>query len=251
MNFRRRKATNEVRSDPRRRLEDSQRSGGASNPGPLLPSQMEPLHKRPRVDEGILFPPPPPPSVYPTLPPLPPPSLSAPYGQHLATFALYGPGIPPPPPPPLPSQIPQGIPPPPPPTGIQAPLPPPPPTGMPQQPAVSAVLEPELDLLPEAEFAASLPSQTVQLEIVVPNDPSIQEFSLTGQNISLSVSVMTKVKAIKEELSVTLNNMSINKIQLKHSQNGYFLKDNMSLAQLNLGPLVNLEMVPKTRGRRK
>ena len=110
--------------------------------------------------------------------------------------------------------------------------------------------EVETELLSEEEFAASLPSPTVTLEIAIPHDPSSQEWNFMGQSVSLSVNVMAKIKAIKEELSASLNNISINKLQLKHSQQG-FLKDNMSLAQLNLGPLVSLEMVPKTRGRRK
>lgn len=59
---------------------------------------------------------------------------------------------------------------------------------------------------------------------------------------------MSKIKAVKEELAGHLNNISVNKLQLKHATQG-FLKDSMTLAELNLGPLASLEMVPKTRGR--
>ena len=108
----------------------------------------------------------------------------------------------------------------------------------------------EANLLSEEEFVASLPSRVITLEIAIPYDPSSQEWNFLGQNVSLSVDAMAKIKAIKEELSGSLNKININKLQLKHSQHG-FLKDTMSLAQLNLGPLVSLDMVPKTRGRRK
>jgi len=66
----------------------------------------------------------------------------------------------------------------------------------------------------------------------------------------LRVDVKSKIKAIKEELRGQLNKIPANKLQLKHPSLG-FLKDAATLAQLNLGPLVNLEMVPKTRGGRK
>lgn len=229
--------------------------------GPMLPPPQESAAKRLRFDGGPPpVPPPPPPPVlasYPSMPPpgmppiqasltgMPPPPPPLPYGMN-------GQSMPPLPPPGLPGLPPPGLPPS---LGMPPPVMPPPelssPT-MPPQPfdPMAAQDEDESDLLPEKEFAASLASPMVALEISIPHDPSSLEWNFFGQTVSLNLNVMAKIKEIKEELSVSLNKISITKLQLKHSQHG-FLKDSMSLAQLNLGPLVSLEMVPKTRGRRK
>jgi hypothetical protein len=105
-------------------------------------------------------------------------------------------------------------------------------------------------LLSEADFAASLDSPTVTLSIQIPNDSSNSSWNFNGQVISLLVDVMSKVKAVKGELQSHLGGMPVNKIQLKGVQAG-FLKDNQTLAQLNIGPTATLDMVPKTRGGRK
>ena len=106
-------------------------------------------------------------------------------------------------------------------------------------------------VLPEAEFAASLGKPEVALQVRIPNDPSQMAWNFYGQTLSVAVDVFSKVKAVKEELSKShLNGMPANKIQLKHPSIG-FLKDAMSLASLNIGPTATLEMIPKTRGRRK
>jgi hypothetical protein len=55
---------------------------------------------------------------------------------------------------------------------------------------------------------------------------------------------------VKAALKPQLGNMPMNKMQLKHSQQG-FLKDTFSLAHYNIGPMTTLELVPKTRGGRK
>jgi hypothetical protein len=110
-------------------------------------------------------------------------------------------------------------------------------------------LQDEPQLIPASEFAASLESPIVTLEIGIPKDQSNMAWNFYGQTASVRVDVMSKVKAAKEELSKQLNNISINKLQLRHSSLG-FLKDSQSFADLNLGGLVSLEMVPKTRGGR-
>jgi hypothetical protein len=77
-------------------------------------------------------------------------------------------------------------------------------------------------------------------------------WNFNGQIVSLSVNVMSKVKEVKEQLSRThLNSMPANKIQLKSVKAGAFLKDSLSLAQLNIGPTATMELVPKIRGGRK
>lgn len=109
----------------------------------------------------------------------------------------------------------------------------------------------ESKLIPAAEFAASLTKTDVTLQIRIPNDPSQMAWNFYGQILSMSVNVMSKVKTIKEELSrMHLNGMPANKIQFKATATG-FLKDNLTLADLNIGPSATVELIPKTRGGRK
>ena len=120
---------------------------------------------------------------------------------------------------------------------------------LPVQPEIKAATT---ELLPEAQFAASLSKPEVTLQIRVPNDPSQMAWNFYGQIVSVTVSVMSKVKAVKAELlSVHLNSMPANKIQLKHPSTGVFLKDAKTLAALNIGPSATLELVPRARGGKK
>mmetsp|Transcript_29137 Transcript_29137/g.40781 ORF Transcript_29137/g.40781 Transcript_29137/m.40781 type:complete len:676 (+) Transcript_29137:122-2149(+) len=208
-----------------------------------------------------------------------------------ARTAEVGPALPPPPVPPGQSLPPPLLPPPshtsittvpapppvvPPPSTIDASAPPPkrprmeapvdlPPVQMqavgdaaqpailpPQEAVPPPVVEPEEtpEILPEAEFIASLSDTSVSLSIQIPNDSSNSAWNFNGQIVSLSVDVTSKIKLIKEELKSHLGGMPVNKIQLKSSNAG-FLKDSATLAQLNIGPSAELDMVPKTRGGRK
>ena len=118
------------------------------------------------------------------------------------------------------------------------------------QPSSSAAANQEL--LPEAEFAASLPKPEVTIQIRVPNDPSQMAWNFYGQIVSLAVDVMAQVKTVKGALSTAhLNGMPANKIQLKNPATGAFLKDNLTLAALNIGPSTTLEIVPRARGGKK
>ena len=106
------------------------------------------------------------------------------------------------------------------------------------------------DLLPAAEFVKTLSKPEVTLQVRIPNDPAQMAWNFYGQIVSISVDVMLKVKAVKQELArVHLNGMPANKIQLKGLSG--FLKDNVTLAALNIGPTATLDMIPKTRGGRK
>ena len=106
-------------------------------------------------------------------------------------------------------------------------------------------------LLSEAEFAASLNKPEVTLQIRIPNDPSQMAWNFYGQILSMKVNCMSKIKTVKDDLSkLHLNGMPANKIQFRIPGSN-FLKDNMSLAALNIGPTATFEMVPKTRGGRK
>jgi hypothetical protein len=158
------------------------------------------------------------------------------------------------------------FPPPPPPPQVAVPPPPPPVDVMgdaQRQPAGEPMVDTmlgtnannddsgEKKLLPEAEFVASLSKPEVTLQIRIPNDPSQMAWNFYGQILSMTVNVMSKVKAVKMDLSRKhLNGMPANKIQFKDPQSG-FLKDSMTLAALNVGPTATLEMKVKSRGGRK
>lgn len=90
----------------------------------------------------------------------------------------------------------------------------------------------------------------MSLAIQIPNDSSNSAWNFNGQSVPLSIDVMSKVKAVKSELQSHLGGMPTNKMQLKDEKSG-FLKDGMTLAHFNIGPTATLELVPKTRGRRK
>lgn len=104
-------------------------------------------------------------------------------------------------------------------------------------------------LLPEAEFAASLPKPEVTLQIRIPNDQTQIAWNFYGQIVAQISNVMSTVKMVKQELAKQhLNDMPVNKIQLKNPVTGTFLKDGLTLAALNLGPTASLELVPRARG---
>lgn len=108
------------------------------------------------------------------------------------------------------------------------------------------------ELLPEAEFAASLSKPEVTLQVRVPNDRTNMAYNFYGQIVSLSVNVMSTIKTVKQELSKAhLNSMPPNKMQLKNPATGAFLKDNTTLAAQNIGPSATLELVPRARGGRR
>ena len=241
--------------DPRKRLLEANRllQHQALHAGPSLPLPP-PTNALPPLPDGMLVPVSKRARI--ELPPVGiPPVRMPPIG--------IPPGIPPPMclppllPPGMPPDLITGVP-----SGIPPGIPPIFPLGLPPgmaQPSFEPLgsgtppatdLSPEDDLIPEAEFAASLSSPSIQLEIQIPHDPTQMVWNLYGQTISLNLPVMNTVKGVKDELRAHLNDIAINKMQLKSNLHG-FLKDNLSLAHYNLGPLVSLEMVPKTRVRRK
>jgi splicing factor 3A subunit 1 len=108
----------------------------------------------------------------------------------------------------------------------------------------------ERKILPEQEFVATLDKPEVTLNVRVPNDPTQMAWNFYGQIVTVNVDVMMNVKDIKAELSKQhLNDMPPNKIELRDTTHGSgFLKNNQTLAALNIGPVANLEMKLKQRG---
>ena len=222
--------------DPRKRLMEANRllQQQAQQAGPRLPPpvslpppvpdiMMLPDAKRARLE----------------LPPLPsgmPPAMPPPISLPPPPIMRMG-GIPPDLPPGVPPGMPPGVPPPP--FDPTSGFPPPP-----------EEIFSEDNLIPDTEFAATLPTPNIQLEILIPHDATQMAWNFYGQTVSLNVPVMGTIKQIKEELRTHLNDIAINKIQIKSNLHG-FLKDNLSMAYYNLGPLVSLEMVPKTRIRKR
>jgi hypothetical protein len=122
--------------------------------------------------------------------------------------------------------------------------------GLASTPPSGATAQPQL--ISESEFAATLSQPEITLQIRIPNDRTQVAWNFYGQIIPLSVDVMSTVKVVKEQLSSShLNAMPINKIQLKSVATGAFLKDNLTLAALNIGPTASLELLPRARGGRK
>jgi splicing factor 3A subunit 1 len=118
--------------------------------------------------------------------------------------------------------------------------------------AISTSLLDNQDLIPEAEFAASLPKPEMTLQVRVPNDPTQLAWNFYGQIVSISTNVMAQIKNVKSDLSsVHLNGLPANKIQLKNPVTGTFLKDNFTLAAHNISPSTTLELVPRARGGKK
>jgi hypothetical protein len=157
------------------------------------------------------------------------------------------------------------LPPPPPPMSqtVHVAVPPPPPVAGGPQPSGNAMADAMLQtstagetsgkqLLPAAEFAASLSKPEVTLQIRIPNDPTQMAWNFYGQILSLTMNVMSTIKEAKADLSrLHLNDMPANKIQLKEPNAGFYNNNNATLAALNLGPTTTLEMLPKSRGGRR
>lgn len=196
-------------------------SGGILQaPPPIVPTgdAAAPLAKRARFEETPRIPPPP------LLPPpptgmMPPPHAAIMPPPHTAML----------PPPHAPIMPPPGV---------------PPELGLPPEETETQ------ELMSESDFCASLDSPMVSLAIQIPRDPSNSAWNFNGQVLTLSVDVMSKVKAVKEELQSHLGGMPTNKMQLKNESTG-FLKDGATLAHQNIGPSAKLELILKTRGGRK
>eukprot|EP00656_Telonema_subtile_P043013 TRINITY_DN4924_c0_g1_i3.p1 TRINITY_DN4924_c0_g1~~TRINITY_DN4924_c0_g1_i3.p1 ORF type:complete len:700 (+),score=145.02 TRINITY_DN4924_c0_g1_i3:189-2288(+) len=181
-------------------------------------------------------------------PPMPPPGLGAP------PMGMPPPGL---------GAPPMGMPPPglgAPPMGMRAPQPPmgAPPMGMPGMPPMGmqrpGAQEPDPKrqrtdghLLSEGEFASYHPGEST-IQVVIPMQQH-ETWTLNGQTVSISLSVMSTIKDFKDKLGDALGGMPARNQKIKHR--AAFLKDNLTLAHYNLGPGSTLELGVQQRGGRK
>jgi len=182
---------------------------------------------------GVL-PPPPPPQQMTQLPG----NLSdEPPAKRLKTDEIPLPNAPPAIPVPPPGQPPA-------PPGMVAAAPPPPPS---PPPAAS-----QNQTISESDFIATLSNpDEIPICIRIPHDPSNAHWNFNGQTIDLTIKATSKIKELKGMLMDHLGGMPVNKMQLKHPSSGFMNKDGLSMAYFNVGPMTTVDLVPKTRGRRK
>ena len=102
-------------------------------------------------------------------------------------------------------------------------------------------------LVPATEFAAQYPGP-VTIHTITPTDASVPAWGLGGQSVSVSLSVTSTVRQLKESLSSMLGGMPVAKQQLKAITGGAFFKDTQTLAALNLGEGASVDLTVKTRG---
>ena len=105
-------------------------------------------------------------------------------------------------------------------------------------------------LVPENDFAARFPNP-ITVQVVTPVDATWQ---LEGQSVDVQgISVRATGKELKEKLSSLLNGMPVNKQQVRRKDQPDlgFLKDNQTLASLNIGDGTVLELSVRSRGGKK
>jgi len=126
----------------------------------------------------------------------------------------------------------------------------PPPTGMPPQ-KKQRVEAPVPSILPEVDFIKQNPG-ALTIKVVIPLDEKRAQWKFNGQVLEVILpGVADKVSALKEKLKPMLNEMPPQKMRLRVSNGGAFLKDQQSFASLNLKSGTIIDLGVKERGRRK
>ncbi|CAI5744123.1 unnamed protein product [Peronospora destructor] len=103
-------------------------------------------------------------------------------------------------------------------------------------------------LLPEKEFASRHPG-VVRLVVKVPNDPDNAQWKLEGQTLTIELDVKDNMRTLKQKLMTELQNMPVNKQQLKFSMG--FVKDSLTCAHYNFVNGTVLELTVRQRGGRR
>ena len=94
------------------------------------------------------------------------------------------------------------------------------------------------------------PQTQVTLAVRLPIDSATPAWTLDGRVITLTTTVSSTVKELKEQLSAHVGEMPASKQQLKHPALS-FLKDSLSLAHFNIQSGTELALVLKQRGGRR
>ncbi|RLN45004.1 hypothetical protein BBO99_00006658 [Phytophthora kernoviae] len=103
-------------------------------------------------------------------------------------------------------------------------------------------------LLPEDEFASRHPG-AVRLVVNVPNDPDNSQWKLEGQTLTIELDVKDSMRTLKQKLMADLQNMPVNKQQLKFSMG--FVKDSLTCAHYNFVNNTVLDLSVRQRGGRR
>ncbi|CAH0486315.1 unnamed protein product [Peronospora farinosa] len=103
-------------------------------------------------------------------------------------------------------------------------------------------------LLPEKEFASRHPG-VVRLVVKVPNDPDNAQWKLEGQTLTIELDVKDNMRTLKQKLMAELQDMPVNKQQLKFSMG--FVKDSLTCAHYNFVNGTVLELTVRQRGGRR
>jgi hypothetical protein len=97
-------------------------------------------------------------------------------------------------------------------------------------------------------FASQHPDP-ITVQVTVPNNavtPVNPSWDLHGQTLDISLAVTMTVKDLKDLIGEAVGGMVASKQQLKGPSG--FLKDQQTLASLNIGPGTSLEMTARSRG---
>mmetsp|Transcript_9430 Transcript_9430/g.18111 ORF Transcript_9430/g.18111 Transcript_9430/m.18111 type:complete len:535 (+) Transcript_9430:813-2417(+) len=158
------------------------------------------------------------------------------------------PGRPPMPGMPMPGRPPQ--------PGAPPPMPgmpqhqPPPPSGMPPE-KKQRTEAPQPTTISEQDFAKQHPG-ALTVKVVVPLDTKRAQWKFNGQVLEVILpGVLDKVSLLKQKLKALLNDMPTQKMRLRMSGGGIFLKDAQSFGQLNIASGAMIDLSVKERGRRK
>ncbi|CAI5723710.1 unnamed protein product [Peronospora effusa] len=103
-------------------------------------------------------------------------------------------------------------------------------------------------LLPEKEFASRHPG-VVRLVVKVPNDSDNAQWKLEGQTLTIELDVKDNMRTLKQKLMAELQDMPVNKQQLKFSMG--FVKDSLTCAHYNFVNGTVLELTVRQRGGRR
>ncbi|KAG7396261.1 splicing factor 3a, subunit 1 [Phytophthora boehmeriae] len=103
-------------------------------------------------------------------------------------------------------------------------------------------------LLPEDEFASRHPG-SVRVVVNVPNDPDNTQWKLEGQTVTIELDVKDTMRTLKQKLMADLQNMPVNKQQLKCSMG--FVKDSLTCAHYNFVNNTILDLSVRQRGGRR